>query len=486
MNDDDRQEGIFDAPAKHAEQPAKECGCGYPPHVGRCQPNTGDEPGESTITSLAVIETTSAALVYAPGALTALVDRLKQEVRAQLATLDVSIPKDKARIISLSARVATAKERLDEMGATLTEEHRAVVNAVNADRKIMRDDLAAFKVEVRKPVTDWENAEKSRVAEHEDVIRQIEVLGRLDCPLNLEEIEARAGRISVLSDRNWQEFKQRAAGAKAMSMESLSEAQNRAVEAKRLREQAERLEVEARERAIKEREEAAAKAATAEAERKATEQARLAREAAEAEQRRIENERIEAEARAKQAEAQRIAAEERAARELREAKIHAEAIRRAEADAYQAKLAKERREAEEAEERAQQALRDAEARRIREAEEAKARGKEQAEAAERRIREVEAQRIAAAKAAELAASAAAAKAKREQEAAIEAERQRVAAEKRKEAAEAEARAKNRAHLRAIHHEILAALALLNISEEAGNLLIAAIAKGAVPHVTISY
>ena len=87
MNDDDRQEGIFDAPAKHAEPPAKVCGCGYPPHVGRCQPNTGTESEESTITSLAVIETTSASLVYAPGALTALVDKLKQEVRAQLATL---------------------------------------------------------------------------------------------------------------------------------------------------------------------------------------------------------------------------------------------------------------------------------------------------------------------------------------------------------------------------------------------------------------
>jgi hypothetical protein len=468
MNDDDRQEGIFDAPAKHAEQPAKECGCGYPPHVGRCQPNTGDEPGESTITSLAVIETTSAALVYAPGALTALVDRLKQEVRAQLATLDVSIPKDKARIISLSARVATAKERLDEMGATLTEEHRAVVNAVNADRKIMRDDLAAFKVEVRKPVTDWENAEKSRVAEHEDVIRQIEVLGRLDCPLNLEEIEARAGRISVLSDRNWQEFKQRAAGAKAMSMESLSEAQNRAVEAKRLREQAERLEVEARERAIKEREEAAAKAATAEAERKATEQARLAREAAEAEQRRIENERIEAEARAKQAEAQRIAAEEKAARDLAEAAQRAEVARIEAEDRERRAIAQERQRLADQQAEAKRAAEQAEERRIRDAEHAEAKRKDEAKLAEQ-------DRINAA-----------AKAKRDQEAAIEAERQRVAAEKRKEAAEAEARAKNRAHLRAIHHEILAALALLNISEEAGNLLIAAIAKGAVPHVTISY
>ena len=61
-----------------------------------------------------------------------------------------------------------------------------------------------------------------------------------------------------------------------------------------------------------------------------------------------------------------------------------------------------------------------------------------------------------------------------------------AAQKKADADEAEKRAKNRAHKGAVHREILVALALLNISEEAGKLLIAAIAKGAVPHVTIEY
>ena len=267
----------------HAQPKSSEklCGCGFPPHVGRCQPEIiAPETEESTITSLALIETTPASLVYAPGALAALVDKLKQEVRSQLATLDVSIPKDKARIISLSARVAKAKVKLDEMGADLTEEHRAVVTAVNADRKTMRDDLDAFKVEVRKPVTDLENAEKVRVAAHEAVIHQIEELGKMDRPLNLDEIEARAAQVSILADRDWQEFKQRATGAKVMAMEALSEAQDRALESIRLREELERLRAAEAERAIKEREEAAAKAAQDAAERRAAEQARIAREAA--------------------------------------------------------------------------------------------------------------------------------------------------------------------------------------------------------------
>jgi len=414
-------------------------------------------PEESTITSLAVIETASAALVYAPGALTALVDKLKQEVRAQLATLDVSIPKDRARMISLSARVATAKVKLDKMGDSLIEEHRAVVTAVNADRKTMRDDLDAFKVEVRKPVTDLENAEKERVAAHEEVIRQIEALGCLGCPLNLEEIEARAGQVSTLADRDWQEFKQRAVGAKVMAMEALSEAQDRAIEARRLREQAERLEAEARERAIKEREEAAAKAAKEAAERRAEEQARIAREAAERERQRVDNERIEAEARAKQAEAERIAAEQKAERDLKEAAHRAVLAAQEAADSERRAIAQER-----------QRLAD-----------------QQVEAA-RAAAAAEARRIAEAEAAELAQQKALKLADIERIAAIAKERLRMEDEQREARIAAETRAKNKAHRLKIDNEVLGAIVALDIPMDRAQDLLIAIAKGAVPHVTISY
>ena len=108
MNDDDKREGRFISSALNTQ-----------PKI------FAPDAEESPITSLALIETTPASLIYAPRALTSMVDRIKAEVRAQLATLDVSKPKDKARIISLSARVAKAKVKLDEMGDSLIEEHRA-------------------------------------------------------------------------------------------------------------------------------------------------------------------------------------------------------------------------------------------------------------------------------------------------------------------------------------------------------------------------
>jgi hypothetical protein len=335
------------------------------------------------------------------------------------------------------------------MGKSLTEDHRKLIDGVNADRKTMRDDLEPFADEVRKPVTDLENAEKERVAAHEAALAEIADAGPYTLTnwsvLSVEAMRDRLREIET-DPRDWEEFVTRAAQTKAYAKAQILQA----IEAKEAHEAAqielERLRAEAAERAIKEREEAAARGAKEDAERRAEEQARIARETAERERQRVENERIEAEARAKQAEAERIAAEELATQELKEA----------------------------------------EERRIREAEQAEARRIAEEQAAKERERKVQMQIEAERQNAKRREEEAAAQARREQEAAVEAERQRVAAQKKAELEEAEKRAKNRAHQGAIHREILAALAALNVPEESSKLIIAAIAKGAVPHVKIEY
>jgi len=44
---------------------------------------------------------------------------------------------------------------------------------VDAERKRMRDKLDALKDQVRKPLTDWENAEESRIDEIKTVIEMM-------------------------------------------------------------------------------------------------------------------------------------------------------------------------------------------------------------------------------------------------------------------------------------------------------------------------
>ena len=380
------------------------------------------------LATISAIQAIIPADFFKPNGSAEVLANLKAEVRKQAAALDISTENGRAAIASLAYKVARSKTALDEQGKSLVEAIKKTSGEIDAERRKVREELDALKEEVRKPLTDWENAEKARVACHEEainILRNLSMTPARDCVEVAEHIEKAN---NLFAQRDWQEFGKRALDAKSAVLFELGETLKgmQAREAALI--EAARLDAEARERAIKEREEAAAKAAKEAAERKAEEQARLAREAAEAEHRRIESERIEAEARAKQAEAQRIAAEEKAARDLREAEVR----RKAEEEAAASRLAYE---AKQAEVRAQQA-------------------------AER--------------------------ARRDQEAAIEAERKRVADEARKVLEEAEARERNKAHKSKINREAKNGLISAGIPADLAEQCIVAIAKGLVPNVRIEY
>ena len=321
----------------------------FPPET--TAPST--EQGAETITSLATIETTSAALIYAPGALTGLVDKIKAEVRGQLEGLDVSIPKHRERIISLAARVASAKVKLDKAGDSLNEKYRAIVTAVNADRKVMRDDLDAFKIEVRKPVTDLENAEKERIATHEAALAEISAAAAFTRDnwqhLSSEAIRDRIAEIEN-DKRDWQEFSIRAEGMKAITIKSM-----RGVLAlvEAAEEGARIAEIQRSEAAERDRlawEEFIAEQARKSAEEKARLQAEELAQSVERERERIEHEKYQAEARAKQAESEKV---EAAQRREEEAAAKAKQDQEAAIEAERQRVAAEKRcELEEAEKRA--------------------------------------------------------------------------------------------------------------------------------------
>jgi hypothetical protein len=306
-----------------------------------------------------------AAAMFAPGALNLIIGRIEEVAREQASTLEISTKKSRAALASLAAKIASSKTYIDSTGKDLGEDLRKRLKAINDERGPAWDRLEALQKEVRKPLTDWENVEKERVAAHEAALAEIQNAGvftaknwqSLTCADRIKEIET--------DTRDWQEFSQRAAGVKAVALNSMK--QNLAAAQRMDAEYAEteRLRAEAQERAIKEREEAAAKAATEAAEKRAREAAAAVERAAEAERTRLENERAEAEARVKQAEARakqeaeyaeqkRVAAEKEAKRQLglavekaerdRVAAIEAERQRVA-AEAEAERVAAEKREA---------------------------------------------------------------------------------------------------------------------------------------------
>ena len=73
----------------------------------------------------------------------------------------------------MAYKVARSKTALDEQGKELVGAIKKQSGEIDAERKRVRDELDALKDEVRKPLTDWENAEKERVAAQEAALAEI-------------------------------------------------------------------------------------------------------------------------------------------------------------------------------------------------------------------------------------------------------------------------------------------------------------------------
>lgn len=273
---------------------------------------------------LALIESMTPAQIYESGKIDDILTKIKEEARSE--KLDISTPQGRKEIASLAHKVARSKTFLDGLGQKLGEEHREALNRINAERKKVKDDLDALKEEIRKPLTEWENKETERVAAHEGAIKKLIDHGnQVAMDWNITSVAQLKLTVESLEkySRDWEEFVvrgQEALGyALGKSLSALAQKQKYEFEQAELK----KLQEEAYARQKKEHEERIAREAAekakfeaerkAEQERKAAElKATLERQKMEAEQRRIENERIQAEEREKAAIQAKINAEKRA------------------------------------------------------------------------------------------------------------------------------------------------------------------------------
>lgn len=303
-------------------------------------------------TALVVIEPTTALAVFTTAEK---VDPILAAIKKAVADFvpDVTTAKGRKEIASMAHNVAQSKTYLEGIGKKLADEYKDIPKKIDANRRRIKDELDALKDEVRRPLTEWEEAEKARVQGIKDRIESMrEALARSGDTSTAIALEIRTVE-SMAIDESFAESAGDAAQVKDSVVRKLRNDFEAAVkyeaeqaELARLREEKAKREAEDRDRRIAEeaaakaRREAEEKAARekAEAERKAKEE-RDAADRRELELKliaeRAERERLEAIKRAemeKEAaiEAERIKAEmaERA-RLAEEAKVKAEADRRA-------------------------------------------------------------------------------------------------------------------------------------------------------------
>ncbi|MCK5446378.1 MAG: hypothetical protein KAI73_12195 [Rhodospirillaceae bacterium] len=253
-----------------------------------------------------------------------ILDKLEKEVKSFY--FDISTSDGRKSIASLAHKVARTKTALDGMGKGLTDAARVQMDAINLERRTMRDRLDELKEEVRKPLTDWENKEKDRIKDHEESLATLLALAEFpDQTPTSQEIEERISALSELhTQRQWEEFETPANNARNDAEQKLSKMRDERKQYEDEQEELARLRKENEEREIKEREERIASEAAEKAKIEAEEKAKLEAEAAETKARE-EREEMEQKAKAGRDESERLRLEaEEKAKVAEQAKKDAE------------------------------------------------------------------------------------------------------------------------------------------------------------------
>jgi colicin import membrane protein len=262
------------------------------------------------------VEDLKPADLFAEGGVDAIVEKIEQEARAVL--IDISTDTGRKECASLAYKIARSKTALDDMGKNLVAEWKTRAAKVDGERRKIRDRLDALKDEVRKPLTDFENTETARIAQHEELTLSISELPEFGYRANTDEIQDRLTNLGTIMQRDWEEFTKRATEVadevRRMLQQQLTSRQRYDADQAELQ----RLRDEAAKREQAEREERIRREATEAAERAAAKALADAKAREEAAERKAEQTRLDAEKAATDAAAREKRAKDEAAKAERE------------------------------------------------------------------------------------------------------------------------------------------------------------------------
>ncbi|WP_111884003.1 hypothetical protein [Acinetobacter sp. CFCC 11171] len=250
-----------------------------------------------------------------PGGTAELFERIAQEARSHVP--DVTTKKGRDQIGSLALKISKSKTFIEKCGKELVAEQKAQIKLIDDDRIATVKKFDELRNEILAPRDAWEQAEKDRVAKHEESILSINfyktaVIADKDSVWlkgvirNVEEI---------VIDSSFEEFEEQAKIAKYETLEVLRTALASREKYEAEQAELERLRIAEQQRIQQEREAQIAREAAEKATREAEEKARFEAE-------RVQREKIESE----QREA-RLKAEKEAAL-LREEQLKQQAIER--------------------------------------------------------------------------------------------------------------------------------------------------------------
>ncbi len=269
-----QQMNILDYQAETPEEPAKAA----QPEQEIIDADPVPAKTESSSKEIAVVDTSpkNALTVFSNGGLDPLIAQIRARVKSE--QFDVTTQKGRDRIGSVARQIGSAKQDLIKMAASLTEDAKKQIAAVNTEKNRMETEFDKLRDEVLAPREAYLKIEKDRQAEHEKALTVLEGMIEFAYPeqYTVEQIENALAKSSELyTARQWQEYADKANYANLKNKDKLTEAIAKRKEIDEAAAEAERVAKAARDKEIEDARIAAAAQATKDAEDKATADAKI-------------------------------------------------------------------------------------------------------------------------------------------------------------------------------------------------------------------
>lgn len=179
--------------------------------------------------------------------------------RASSFVSDISTKTGRKETASFAMKIAKCKTAIDGIGKDRVSDAKAAIKIIDNQRKLVRDTLDELKEQVRKPLTEYENAEKMRVERLNNGVNAIRDVGDKFLiewgSFALEELQEQILILDDKDDGTWQEFNDAAVKAIKDSKEKIDQAITKRMAYDAEQAELEKLRKEAAERAQKERDE---------------------------------------------------------------------------------------------------------------------------------------------------------------------------------------------------------------------------------------
>lgn len=127
------------------------------------------------MTELIAIEKLKASEIFSQDEADKIINQIKEKVAETKP--DISTAKGRKELSTLAAKIAKSKVLIDELGKNLVAGWKTQAKEVDVVRKKIRDELDELKAETRAPLTEWEQAEKDRVANLEKELDEVRNAG---------------------------------------------------------------------------------------------------------------------------------------------------------------------------------------------------------------------------------------------------------------------------------------------------------------------